>query len=500
MENRSLDQRLYCRIKKTIDHIWFFFKIHENLIFNSSFIVLSVLSAFYIFIISLNTVPREINMGKDAALYLRMAETWLKGQIYIDVNYDFGLSLFMIPVILLGSAFSIDSIQSLILFFSLVGCVNMFLVTILSNDLTKNKWSRHLAVIFVIIDFNLVYLSVRPLTDTFHAMLILVIILIQIKLLKYLNEDTETQNFNIRTPLLAMSLGVCLGLLTTIRHAALILLILISLLWGVYIFRSRTSMRSKIKLISLIVLPASIITISYLFSRCAILGDIKYFFYFGANSNIWVDSYSEQWYYVHQGLPNPTFREYLQTHSLSYIVQREFLGVFQILREQFIGQYSNLLFFLALGVFVIFRKNYRINLILLAPVFYTLVVYGWLWSIWPYSLRPVRYLLPVLYLAYLIIVYAIHYLVVEIENIQTSAKSKDVCIGLSVFSVCLYLIIRASIHFTKFLVLTNGFDFPVKTAVIALTLILGIFIVVFYPKKTKESTIDNLRSVIQRYL
>jgi len=496
LKTRGFNQVFYDKIKSMMDYICIFFNTYENLLFHSSFIVISAICSFLIFIISQTVVPREISMGRDAYLYMLVAERWLNGWIFINVNYDFGLSLFEILAISLGSLFGLDPIQSLIIFFSTVSCLSMFLLAILSRILTNNRWSYHVAIIFVATDFTLVYLSVRPLTDTFHAMLILLIILIQIKLLKFFSNEGTMQHSNINILLLALSLGVCSGIITTVRHSAITFLLLIILLWGAFIFLCDAQTKRKITLFSLIIFPSLLIMISYLFLRCTILGDIKYLFYFGATSNIWIDSPYEQWYYFMRGLPNPTLHEYLQTHTLNYIFQRELLGIFSIFRE-FIGHFSVLLFFLVLGVISLFRKNYRIIFILFAPIFYVVVIYGWFWN-YIYHLRLIRYLLPTFYIFYLISIYSIQFLLTEIGDRQTSTRFKDMYIGLSVVFLGLYLIIRAFFNLKRFAF--DGFDLPLLSGTIAFLLIFGVFFIIFYPKKIKEMTIDNLRSVIQRYL
>lgn len=493
MENGSFIQMLFLRIRLIKEKVLAIFNDHEKFIFNSSFVFLFVICSFYIFMTASSLVPYELGEGEDATFYLTVAEMWLKGQISIDVNYSFGLSLIEVPVILFGSIVTLDPIQSMVVFFLLVGCLNMCLLAVLSRTLTGNKWSYHLAFILVISDFRLVFISVRPLTDTVHATIILLMILIQIKLLDLLNGETRALNSLNKTPFLALALGVCSGILTTIRQTAFIFLLIVFFLWGVFLYGGRISRKEKATLLALIVIPAMIITFSYLFARSYILGDIRYLFYFGANSNIWVDSYAEQWYYVNNNLSNPTLSDYLQTHSMKSILQREVWGILYIFLHLF-EHFSVFLIFLALGALILFRNNYRISLVLLAPVFYLVTIYGWFW-IW---LHNERFLLPIYYIFYLITIYGINHLFTKTTDKQTSLRSLGFYFVIAIFLVSAYLITLS--YFRLKIYLSNySFDFILTTSIIAFLVLFGFFTLIFYHKTTKELIIHKLR-LLKRYL
>lgn len=401
------------------------FKKRESSIFIITLFFTSVLCISYIGMMANLYVPQEINKGEDAYVYYSVANEWIEGRYQININYDFGLSILEILFISTGFLLSLDPIQSLIILFSFLSLFNICLLSYLLKMIINSKWILPLSLVLVMINDFLIMMSVLPLTDSLHTTLILLIILIELRLYILLSKDeTSFQTNKIRIQFLV--LGICFGIILSIRHASLIFLLLSFFIIIVYISQLKISLRKKFECQFLIIFPSLLLSLSYFISRCLLLGDINYFYYFGANSNIWIDSLPEMWYYFNNGLSNPTLNEYLENHSLFYIFQRELLGILHIFTRSLFPQY--IVFFLAIGFAVLLERDYKILIIFVTPILYISSVYGWFWD---NIMSPQRYLLPVHYIFYIATVIAIFYLIFKNDNINIILA----CLFVSVFWV-----------------------------------------------------------------
>lgn len=271
--------------------------------------------------------------------------------------------------------------------------------------------------------------------------------------------------------MLSLCLGLCLGIITTIRHASLIFLLFILMVVTVFLFFQKISVKRKLKLLSLVILPAIIISASYLVFRCVLLGDIKFLLNFGANSNLWIDSSEELWYYQSNGLPNPSLNDYLQEHTLFYIIQREFSGILHIFTGSLFPQFS--IFFIALGFIVLIRKNFTALIIILIPIIYIVVTYGWLWDC---CVSTLRYLLPIYYIFYILTAIAISYIASQCSDLSIKIASI-----LSIF-FWFRLFIYFPINFLELFISAIN-KISLMAVIVSYIAFLGISILLFYSSR-----------------